>query len=237
MAILLDAIVLLVFIITIWIGFRRGFVLTMTQLLGSLLAFFVAFSLSSGVSTFLYDAVVQDVLYEKIEVVWNDTVVDGAAQGVNEQVQAVIAALPNPLKATLDAEKIEQSILENDLSASSATIAEQLTDDLFGPVVVTVLRVVCFILLFIVMTFVVRLLEKLLSPILKIPVLRQVDGLFGGVLGLVKGALFALVAVTVIQLLTMGAGVGPFTKENLENSVIAGELADVNPLTTLWNRN
>lgn len=237
MAILFDIIILLVFLVTVVIGFRRGFVRTMVQLLGSLLAFFVAFSLSSGLSTFLYDKVVKDVLSEKVEVVWNDTVVDGAAQGINEQVQAVMAALPSPLKGMVDTEKIEQNIFDKDLSASSEAVAEYVADDLLRPIVVTGLRILSFILLFILTSLVIHLFEKLLRPILKIPVLRQVDGLFGGVLGLAKGVLFALIAVTVIQLLTMSGGVGPFTKENLENSVIVGELAEINPLTKLLNRN
>ncbi len=237
MAILFDVIILLVFLVTVVIGFRRGFVRTMVQLLGSLLAFFVAFSLSSGLSTFLYDKVVKDVLSEKVEVVWNDTVVDGAAQGINEQVQAVMAALPSPLKGMVDTEKIEQNIFDKDLSTSSEAVAEYVADDLLRPIVVTGLRILSFILLFILTSLVIHLFEKLLRPILKIPVLRQVDGLFGGVLGLAKGVLFALIAVTVIQLLTMSGGVGPFTKENLENSVIVGELAEINPLTKLLNRN
>ena len=237
MAILFDIIILLVFLVTVVIGFRRGFVRTMVQLLGSLLAFFVAFSLSSGLSTFLYDKVVKDVLSEKVEVVWNDTVVDGAAQGINEQVQAVMAALPSPLKGMVDTEKIEQNIFDKDLSASSEAVAEYVADDLLRPIVVTGLRILSFILLFILTSLVIHLFEKLLRPILKIPVLRQVDGLFGGILGLAKGVLFALIAVTVIQLLTLSGGVGPFTKENLENSVIVGELAEINPLTKLLNRN
>ena len=82
---------------------------------------------------------------------------------------------------------------------------------------------------------VIRLLEKLLKPVTKLPLIRQTDGLLGTVVGLVKGIVFALVAVTIMQLIATGTTTGPFTQENLDNSVIAGWIADVNPLSGVLN--
>jgi hypothetical protein len=80
----------------------------------------------------------------------------------------------------------------------------------------------------------VKLVAKLLKPLSKLPLIRQADGLLGAACGLFKGIVFAFVAVTVIQLFSVGAN-GILAKEDLENSYIAGRLAECNPLSDVLN--
>ncbi len=236
MSYILDAIVVAIIVITAIIGYRRGFIRTIIQLAGCIVAFILALSLSNTVSTMVYDGVLRDGLHEKIETIWSETVVDGAAQSLTEQTESVLEALPDFVQTVFDAETITQGIRDsvgNDQTGSA--VADYLADELLRPVMVAVIRFVAFLLLFMILMIVIRLLEKLLKPITKMPLIRQADGTLGVIVGLAKGILFALVAVTVIQLIATGATTGPFTQENLDNSLVAGWLADINPLSAVLN--
>jgi len=234
MAYILDLIVLAIVIITVIVGYRRGFIRTMIQLLGCVVAFALALSLSATVSNYVYDEWMRDGLHEKIETVWNDTVVEGAANTVSDQVETVLDSLPSFLTATLDSDALVSGIMGSvGTKDTGIAVGDYMTDTVLRPVIVAVLRFVSFLVLYLVLMLVIRLLEKLVTPLIKLPLIRQTDGALGAVIGLLKGLVFALVAVTVMQLIAASASSGPFTQENLDNSILAGWLAEINPLSSV----
>ncbi len=236
MSYILDAIVVIIIAVTAILGYRRGFIRTIIQLAGCIVAFILALTLSGTVSTMVYDGVLRDSLHEKIETVWSETVVEGAAQTLTEQTEAVFDTLPAFVQTALDTETITQGIHDSVGNDQTGTaVADYLVDDLIRPVMVAIIRFVAFLILFALLMIVIRLLEKLLKPLTKLPLVRQTDGLLGTVVGLVKGIVFALVAVTVIQLIAAGTTTGPFTQENLDNSLIAEWVAEINPLSAVLN--
>lgn len=231
---ILDAIVVVIIAVTAIIGYRRGFIRAIIQLVGCIAAFVLALSLSNTVSSMVYDGMLRDGLHEKIETAWNETVVEGAAQTLTEQTEAVLDTLPQFVQNALDTETITQDIqssVGND--QTGAAVADYLVEDLIRPVMVAIIRFVAFLILFAVLMLVIRLLEKLIKPFTKLPLVRQADGLLGAAVGLVKGVMFALVAVTVMQLIATGTTTGLFSQENLDNSMVAGWVAEINPLSSV----
>ncbi len=234
----LDAIVIVIVAVTAIVGYRHGFIRTIIQLAGCAVAFVLALSLSSTVSTMVYDGLLRDGLHEKVETVWSETVINGAAQTVTEQTESVIEALPGFVQTVLDAETITDGIRESVSNKQTGTaVADYFVDELIRPVMVAVIRFIAFLILFLILMLAIRLLAKLLKPITKLPLIRQMDGGLGAAIGLVKGTLFAVVAVTVMQLIASGAATGPFTKENLDNSLLAGWIADINPISSVLKFN
>jgi uncharacterized membrane protein required for colicin V production len=234
MAYILDLIIVAVILVTVFLGYRRGFIRTIIQLIGCVVAFALALSFSATVSTYIYDDLLRDGLHEKIETVWNETVIEGAATSVTEQVESVLEELPSFVSATLDADTLVAGIRDTvGLSETGTAVADYLVDTMLRPVIVAVLRFVSFLILYLVFMLLIRLLEKLLTPLIKLPLIRQTDGTLGAVLGLLKGIVFALVAVTIMQLVAAGATSGPCTQENLENSLVAGWLAEINPISSV----
>ena len=234
MAYILDLIVLAVVAVTVFLGYRRGFIRTIVQLVGCVAAFALALSLSATVSTYIYDDLLRDGLHEKIETAWNDTVVEGAANTVTEQVESVMENLPSFFTATLDADALVEGITGSVGNTDTGTaVADYLVNDMLRPICVAILRFVSFLVLYLVLMLVIRLLEKLITPLIKLPLIRQTDGTLGAVIGLFKGIIFALVAVTIMQLIAASATSGPCTQENLDNSLLAGWIADINPLSSV----
>lgn len=233
---ILDAIILVIVAVTAIVGYRRGFIRTVIQLVGCIVAFALALSLSSSVATMVYDGFIRDGLHERIETIWNETVVDSATQTLTEQTEAVLDSLPSFVQSLVDSETITQGILDSVGNNQVGTaVADYLVDELIRSIMVAVIRFIAFLLLFVIFMLMIRLLENLLKPLVKMPLIRQVDGFLGAAVGLIKGGMFALVAVTVMQLIAASATTGLFTQQNLDNSLLAGWIVQINPLSVVLN--
>ncbi|MBO5928520.1 MAG: CvpA family protein [Clostridia bacterium] len=230
---ILDGIVILLLVISLILGYRRGFIRTAIQLAGYVFAFLVALSLSQTVAKFVYDGFIDEGIRQSIGTAFTEN----AGNTVTEKVEGVLDTLPDFLKTALSKNENVQNTLatitektENTVTAVTETIISQI----IRPIVVTLLRFVAFLILFLLLLLIVALLGKLVKPVSKLPLIRQVDGTLGLLLGLVKGCVLSLVAVTVIQLIiTSGSTTGPFTAENLKNSFLASWIADNNPLISM----
>lgn len=230
---ILDGIVVLVVGISLFLGYRRGFIRTAVQLAGYVLAFFIAISLSASIADFTYDRFIGNGIRENIAAAFSEN----AGATVSEKIEGAIESLPDFVQTALAENKSVQNVLstvdqktENTIDAVTETVVEQIV----RPVAVALLRFISFLILFLVLLLLVALLGKLVKPITKLPLIHQVDGTLGLVLGLAKGCILAFVAVTVMQLIsTSGSTTGPFTVENLENSMLAGWLAKINPLASI----
>ncbi len=230
---ILDGIVVLVVGISLFLGYRRGFIRTAVQLLGYVAAFLIALSLSAGIADFTYDRFIGNAVRESIETSFSEN----AGGSVSEKVEDAIATLPKFVQTALAENEDVQNVLstvdektENTIDAVTEMVVEQIV----RPIAVALLRFISFLILFLVLLLVVSLLGKLLKPITKLPLIHQVDATLGLALGLVKGCILAFVVVTVMQLIaTSGTATGPVTLENMENSLLVGWLSQINPLASI----
>lgn len=79
---------------------------------------------------------------------------------------------------------------------------------------------------------VVGLVAKLVNGLFKVPVLKQVNGVLGAVVGVVQGILLLFVAVTVLQLVTASTSTdAAVSSQDVEDSILVGFMADHNPIT------
>lgn len=234
MSYILDAAVIAIVVITTVLGYRHGFIRTMVQLVGSVAAFFLAFSLSGLAADKVFDNLMQQPIRDRIETVWTETLTEGAAQTLTEKTNSVVDGLPTFMQMLVDTDAltdgIRQSIGNGDTAAS---VANYLTVDVLRPVAVSVLRVLAFLLLFVILLFLLRLLSKLIQPLIKLPLIHQTDKLLGTFLGLAKGFVFALVAVTVFQLIAAGSTEGFFSIQTVRDTFLVSWIAEHNPIMSI----
>ena len=123
------------------------------------------------------------------------------------------------------------------VSTSSTSGAAGMVVDYLSPVFVNFLKVLAVIVLFFLFTTLARLLAALISDLLRLPILRELDGILGGVFGF----LLALVSVWVVV-----AGVTVFmpmldassqgeVQAALDGSVFTATLVKMNPLGGMFS--
>lgn len=232
MSLVLNIILVAIMALTVFLGYRRGFVRTMIQLVGWVAALIVALTLSTPAATFAFDNFFAKGLETQLTETFN-----GIAGEPSAMLEQMVEKLPAPIASALENNPHVLETLEN-LDESTANTAQSLAssvvDTVIRPLAVSLLQFLIFLVLFLLLLVVVRLLEKLVKPICKLPLIRQADGILGAVLGALKGAVFVLLLTALLQwLVTMGVFSNWVSTDTLEDAAIVNWVLQFNPLITL----
>ena len=227
MSIVLDVIVLAIIGITAFIAAKKGFIATVIELVGLLLAFYLAFTLSAAAANFTYDQFISPSIQETI----TDSVGDSVAQTADEvwgSLPAIVVRGANTLG--VDKEDITETI-SNSSDSSIADIAQSIDNKIARPVITGFMRILIGFILFIVLIIVVKILAKIINKLFSFSIIGKVNKILGGALGAVKGIIFAVAAVLLLSTIAAVSENGflIFTNENIENSTIFGFIASFNP--------
>lgn len=172
MAWIYDLIFLIVFAFAAVMSWRKGFLASLTELIGAVVGVGVAVWASRSLSVPIYEQFVSGSVSEKVET--------AVAQSGGDLAAAVQAMdfLPDTVRDTL-AQLVQ---------GAGSALPEQITTAL-EPILLPFVQVLLFVVLCMVVRWVFRLLVGLLRHVNGVPLLGGVNRLLGLVLGLMTGAL------------------------------------------------
>ncbi len=231
---ILDVVVIAIFALTVFRGFKNGFIDSVIGFVGLLAALVVAFFASGvvadGVYTAFVEKPVQSAIVETIEGAAADT---GAS--VQEKLQSAEEALPGFVKSLLEKNEVSLTSLADKAGVgvqnTGEAIAETVTEKVVRPAVTLLVRCIAFIILFILLMILCGFLGKLIGKVISRSLFRGPDKLLGAVLGAVKGVLWVLLVVTVMQMIAgFTADDALISKASIEDSAVVGWVADRNPI-------
>lgn len=227
----LDAVLLCVFLLFTFIGVRRGFVRSAVHFLGSVLSALLASALGGAVAQWVYDGLFRQALVEKVE----ESVSSLGGQDAAAAIQGFFSGLPDFLVRALEEAGVTVSSLAGALSAQSGRAAEAVADAL-SPVFVGFLKVLAVIVLFFLFMMLVRLAADLLGRVFHLPLLRQLNGILGGVFGFLLALVSAWVAVSALQVFApmLASDARETVQQALAASMLAGFLVKSNPFGFLF---
>ncbi len=223
MAIVLDIIIVGVFLLSVWLGWKRGFIKSLTGLVAFAAALGVALWLSTPIAQWTYDAAVEPVITTAIEETQH------AALTTPSSVDEMVDALPDGVRALLSAAGIDLdgNLIEQLSPDNAAVTADQLVSDVIEPMIVSIFRAVAMLLLFVITVIVMSLLMKVVDKVLSsLPLLKGANRLLGVIPGAVNGVISVFIAVTLIQLLCSFDIL--ITPEAIQNSALIGWLNSMN---------
>ena len=235
MAYVVDGVVILILVIAAIIGYHRGFLQSLVQVVGCVAALVLAVTLSSPIATYVFD----NWLAEGVETHLAETIEETVETTVVEQWDTLLESLPRPLSLLLEnSPQVLESLEESGVVElpTAEAIAAKLMETAVRPLALVLTRCIAFFVLFAVFLLLAMLLTKLIKPLSELPVIHQADGALGAVMGLLKGAVFALAFAVAVQ---FAAATVPqneyFSKQTVEDSYIVGWIAEQNPLTEFIN--
>lgn len=233
---IIDIVVLVILGISIVYGFYKGFVHSLLSLACGLVAFLLAFSFSPRLAAYVSgseglastlatytDAVTRVGDYElataSVEHLSDDT--------ITKVLES--AALPDAISKVLESNLLNQTFVENEL--------ETVNDYVSNTVVGVAVSVLCFLVCYGVAYLLLSLLINLIHHIFRLPLLKQMDWLAGGLFGLLRGALIlyviflalplvsTVINVEALDLLVQESTLAPiFQSDGLFARVLAGSL-------------
>lgn len=210
-----DIIIIAVFALLFFIDFKRGIAITILNVAGLALTGFLAYHISNFLASWVYTAFVQQTLTTNLQ-----QMID--TQGINSAIANSFSALPNwvmgMLGFFLSIFGLDSSVYTNDFQVpNSAAAVSTSVENLIQPVITGMFRLVIGAVLSIIIFIIIKILVKKLAIVFKIPVVKQINKLLGGVLGLAEAAILVFFVVNIFS------GVLEFSNpEMLNNPMISG---------------
>lgn len=233
MAYLLDAAVIVIFVAAIITGYKRGFARSIINIVGFIAALVLAVLLSEWVANGVYTAVVQPASERAIETAIEDAV--GNAQP-SQNLDTALEAMPKFVKRLMERKGVTAQALKTKIGDrvqnTASAVAVSVTETAVKPVMTFLIRCIAGLVLFIILLVVAGVLERLLGKIIKhMPLLHTADGLLGGVLGGIKGLLWVMIVITVLQAIAAFTAEDAFiSHETIAQTKVVSAVSEYNPL-------
>ena len=194
---IVDIVIIAILGLSVLVGLYRGFISSVASMGGCLLSLGLSFWLSPKLAAAVQNN--PDML--KTLVSYTD-----AATKIGDQTLAstsVASLTPNTIadilsKVNLPAplNTLLQSNLETQVFGTAADVGSYVSQTIVG----AILNVICFILCFVVLLIVLHFVLNFLKVVFRFPVLKQLNSIAGGALGLLRGALLCFVAFALLPL-------------------------------------
>lgn len=200
---IIDIIFILIFGVVIITSVKKGFIVSLFELVGTIASFVAARVFSDSLATPVFEKFVSP----GAEKLLSQNLGDVATTDYGTQIEGVINSIPDSFSAILSIMGIEKEALIEKVASSeiaSGSLLESLMENIVTPIGTAVVQFILFAVLVALITVVLRVLVKLLDKIIKkIPAIKQMNSALGGVIGAVRGV---LIVVIISLLLAVVAG-------------------------------
>lgn len=184
-SLILDAVLVLFFLLPLFEGYKRGFTKTVLGIAFLFVSVLGARILYVPLGDLFYDnyfkKIATDFLASQIEK-YASSLAEKQSGAVSEILPLWVSSLGESL--TPGFENIVSGRFTGDFSA----VADMLMDKVFGSAVRSLSTIIVFALVAVCLRIVFAIVTEIIIAVLKITGLRSADKLFGGVFGAVKGA-------------------------------------------------
>ncbi len=227
MNIILDVILLTIFVAFVFTAAKKGFMLSLLELIAVIAALSLSYQFSPVVAQAAYDNIVEEKLVETVEKEIDENLNISSS---TTQAEMVLESMPGFMVSFASSVGIELDEVKAKITSetfSAENLATELVEKIAQPIVVAALTAISFLLLSAVLMFALKWVACLLSKIFKLPLLGTVNKALGGVLGACKGVMVIIFISTILKVLFAGGDSEFSTAVN--DSYVVGLLDNINP--------
>lgn len=211
--------IIIIAVITVFmlIGIKRGIAKTLLNVAGVIATVMLSDFIATFLSDWIYEAFLrQNIINNLTEMIQNNNVtyaVENCVDAVPAWIRGILVFLTN-LFGSSQSNMVGSITLSNDLSSVVTAIEKPL-----GAAVTAILGIILLIVLFIIIFIFVKMLIRFALRFFKIPVIRQINQFFGGILGVCEGIIFVFLAINIFY------AIMSYTNPAiLNNSFVTGDL-------------
>ncbi len=225
---LLDLIIILIIVLFVFLSARRGFVRTVIEFAGYILAIALSFTISTPLGKLTYDKIIEPPILQAAQ--------NGGIENINDFVDKTWDALPDYIVNNAESFGITKQALGDAVSGGDAAgyskaAAEAVSQNAIKPAVSKFISLCYALIMLTVLLFVVRIIARLVNRLFSFRLVGTLNRILGGAVGLLKGIMFAALFVSVISvIITLTKdGFWIFTRENIAQSYIFKFFAQASP--------
>lgn len=190
MGIVVDLIVVLIFILCIFTGYKRGLAKCLLKIVTSILAIIMAFILYKPFVNFLMQSTtIDDNIELSIEKIINQNT---ANESNNKEIVSEDSNLPKPVIKYINSSI--QSKVNEEKSIAVKEVSKSAT--------VLIINITCGIIIYIISKILLKILTILIDVVSKLPVIKQCNELGGILYGILEALVIILIILTLIAVIT-----------------------------------
>lgn len=198
--IILDIIIVAIVALFILFGIKKGFARSFIEIVGYILAILISFSVATTVSDYVYEKKIKENIVSSVgELAYEKT--DEAGKSID----AVWDSIPTYIKtvAGIQKDSVDEYISEYKTNTSNSVkdMALAVSENIVKPIATSAIRLAVEIVLLILLLILVKFFAKIVGKLFNKSILRGTNKFLGGILGAGKGALIALISVSIFMLL------------------------------------
>lgn len=197
---IVDYVVLGIIGLSILWGFYRGFIQSVLSMGACLLSFMGSFLLYPQLANFIKgDEALMMNLVNYTDATSRVGDLELALSNVSQLTQSTLSSILSNVKLPAPMNDILSYNLQNGVfqSGGASTVAEYVNQTILNVSVNILSFLLCFAVLFIVVSIIINLLRA----VFHFPLLKQLDWLFGGVFGALRGVVLCYVAFVLVPLI------------------------------------
>lgn len=205
---ILDLIILIIVLLSMFIGAKKGFALTVTGMVCFLLAVVLSFTLSSKLADTIYNRFMEErvetVITEKLDKA-GFSLIEENTQSELKFVETVKHAIRESTVFAIDSSNVgaTDDIIEQNISESTASTSEQfaaeLSQRLVKPIAVRILESLFFFALFILFVFLIKPITAIINKLFSFSVIGTLNKTLGGLSGIFVGVLICVAFVNLVN--------------------------------------
>lgn len=200
---MIDIVILAVLIIFVVLGWRRGLVRTLTELLTVVLALALASQIARAAAPKIVDQYLRPATHAAIEQ-RAEEISKEAGETTHENLNRLMEAIPNGFireKAidTVDGMFESGQILGGYALVPLAEMGKELADHVLDTLVRDLIQSILCAALCVILTALFRLLARVLCLLEKLPGVKQLNELGGALIGLAKGLILVVLVLWVLR--------------------------------------
>ena len=186
---LVDIILIAILALFVFIGWKRGLVLSIFLLASTIVAIFLASVLSPVVSNGLEKIGVAEKMAPTFSEYVEEAMLSEYEETGKTYVNKATEKLPLP------------GFIKEKLAMNVETVSAEEISKVSDGIGLTAAKFVCNLLAFVIVFIIMMVVKRVLKIVVKIPLVKQADKVGGLLIGFVQGALFVLVVLLVISVL------------------------------------
>lgn len=221
-------VILLILILFIWMGYRRGFIREIV----SFFFVFLSLSLAWAINPYINDFLISETpVYSTIQETCTDFVQKQSSDLENETESSsqFIDGLNLP-------EVLRKNIEKNNNTENYAELSvNTLTEYVSGYLARTIVNGLSYVLAYILATIGIRIVVYILNLIAGLPILKTANKLTGGLVGFVKGLVFIWILFLILTVLC-STEIGKTSLELIEKDSLLSVIYQYDPLIQIFTK-
>ncbi|MDE7218987.1 MAG: CvpA family protein [Oscillospiraceae bacterium] len=203
-SVMIDLAALGLLILFAALGWRRGLIRTLAELLVVILALVLSAQIAKAAAPEIVDRVLRPVAYEAIENRIEELEWESALNGtIQDGANLLVESIPVPFIREHALRLLEDQKLPVPADYTKTAVLElgrQAVDLVLDGVVRDLVRSILCTACFLILTFLFRLMVRVLRVVEKMPGVRQLNELGGALIGLGKGLILVCLCLWVLRL-------------------------------------